>query len=184
MLEEIKLNPSSWTTSIYGNGNGDGIVSGDVNGIVNNPIQGKGGLGEKPETKFIVPSMLQVFKKHLPLYGEDISRDYPPLQSISQYIFEYFKMPGDFLTNQQKILDEWDIICQFIKKDAFYNQKSLKTISNHIQEMVNKSIHGTSKKQTASGNTTADGKHQSGLDALLARGQQKYASAGGGSNNS
>lgn len=118
------------------------------------------GQGNEGETgNFLCPEMLKIYKKNMPLYGEDISRDYEPLLSIGKYIFTNRKFEGDFLTNHQKICYEWENVCLWIKSDTFYSQKSLKTISTHIQEIVNKSINGTFKKHP-SGNSKSDGAFQ------------------------
>jgi len=171
-LEKIKTNPSSWASSTKGDGigDGDGNGIGDGNNNIKDRGVGKGNL--------LCPEMLRTFKKNIPLYGEDLNRDYQPLLSIGSYLFEYFKMQGEFLSNQQKIIDEWDKVSKWISKDSFYCQKSLASISNHIQEIVNKSQNGTIKKEINGKHTSVASKQEAGFATALARGKQKFAAAG------
>jgi hypothetical protein len=95
----------------------------------------------------LCPKMLKILKKQIPDYVEDISRDYQPLYSIGQFIFNHSKIEGSILDNTEKVCSEWNSICIWLKDDSFYSQKSLKTISTHIQEIVNKSKNGSSKSE-------------------------------------
>lgn len=98
----------------------------------------KGGVGEK----YIVPQMQKVFKSHITAYLPDKEKDYRPLLSIANFLCQQANVRGGPENNQQQILEAWDPICAYIATDKFYGQKSLTTISNHIQEIVQKAIHG------------------------------------------
>lgn len=149
-LEKIKQNPESWTISIIGNGNGDVIGNGNGNNNL-----GKGGMEGKPfNEKLLCPQMIGIYKKTNP-HGPipDDLRDFISVQTIGSYIFKNLQgMDGHYLDNQRKICDEWELITQWIAKDTFYSQKSLKTISNHISEIFNKTHNGDKSKQKYSKN--------------------------------
>lgn len=91
---------------------------------------------------FLVPEMSKVFKKHIPTYLSDKKRDFTPLYSIASFICEQAKANGPPEDNQERVLEAWEAICTFIAKEKFYAQKSLSTISNHIQELTTKALHG------------------------------------------
>jgi len=96
--------------------------------------------------KFLVPKLFAEFKKNIPTYPGSIKLDYKPLQSIAQFILEQSKQTGSIVENSENICTAWASICHVIKEDTFYKQKSLSTISNHIQEILQNSLHGKSNR--------------------------------------
>lgn len=101
----------------------------------------------KSENLLIVPEMLRVFKKHLPQYPASETKDYKPIFSIANYLCEIGKLDGSPDLHAQKLLEAWEPICMTIAKDNFYKQKSLSTISNHIQEITQNALHGKSNSK-------------------------------------
>lgn len=98
----------------------------------------KGGNGEK----LLVPEMQSIFKKHIHSYGPDAKRDFEPLLSIAEYITGQI-CNGRPLDNQQTVIREWEAICLHLSDPGnFYNSKSLKTISTHIQEIFQRKKNG------------------------------------------
>jgi len=110
-------------------GDGDGNEEEDKDEL-------KGGAGEK----FLIPEMQEIFKKNIPSYGPDKKRDYEPLLSIAQFISSQTG-PG---LNKNFVIREWEKICVWIAQDPFYRTKALKSISNHIQEIIQKAKNGNS----------------------------------------
>lgn len=98
----------------------------------------------KSENLLIVPEMLRIFKNHNPNYLSSESKDYRPLFSIASYLCEVGKLSGSPDLHRDQVLEAWEPICKVIKADKFYSQKSLVTISNHIQEILQISLHGKS----------------------------------------
>lgn len=98
----------------------------------------------KSENLLIVPEMLRVFKEHNPKYLSSESKDFRPLYSIANYLCEIGKLPGSPDLHRDKILEAWEPICKIIKADKFYSQKTLSTISNQIQEILQISLNGKS----------------------------------------
>lgn len=90
------------------------------------------------EKKYICPEMQKVFKKRVMNYSPDNTRDFEPLLSIANFIHKQENMNGDIAKNHEKVLEVWDLVSNWISVDKFYSQKSLKTISTHIQEIFNK----------------------------------------------
>lgn len=98
----------------------------------------KGGMGGN----FIVPSMQKIFKEHIPTYLPDKEKDYRPLLSIANFLCQQANVRGGPENHHEKIIQAWIPICAYLSTDKFYSQKSLSTISNHIQEIIQKAIHG------------------------------------------
>ena len=100
----------------------------------------KGGTGEN----FLIPEMFAEFKKVITTYPGSIERDYKPLLSIANFICEQGKATGPPHLNKDSVMQAWMAICLTIKDDKFYRNKSLSTISNHIQEITQNAVHGKS----------------------------------------
>lgn len=98
----------------------------------------------KSENLFIIPEMLKIFQAHNTKYPASKDKDYKPLLSIANYLCEIGKLPGTPDQHRDKVLEAWEPICKVIKSDKFYSQKSLSTISNHIQEILQISLNGKS----------------------------------------
>lgn len=96
----------------------------------------------KSENLLIVPEMLRIFKQYNPKYLSSDSKDFKPLFSIANYLCEVGKLPGSPDLHRDKILEAWEPICKVIKSDKFYSQKTLSTISNQIQEILQISLNG------------------------------------------
>lgn len=116
----------------------------------------KSELINKSDEKYYLPEMQKTFKKHVKSYSTDQDRDFMPLQSIFQFIKNQKNKDGSLLQTQPHILAVWDTISAWIATDPFYAQKSLKTISNHIQEIYNKTKNGTNENKP----TNKSGKYQ------------------------
>lgn len=150
MLENFKPIAEALASSTKGDANAIVIVN------TNTEI---GGLEGRVElgSNFLCPEMLRAYIEKSPLYGPDEMKDYPALQSIASYIFKQEKIPGDFIGGQGKIIEVWRGLSASIQGNAFYRQKSLKTISNNIQELYQIYKHGGAKENRGSLKT----KHQS-----------------------
>lgn len=98
----------------------------------------------KSENLLLIPQMFEVFKKYLPNYLGSTTKDYKPLYSIASYFCEIGKLDGSPDMHRDKILEVWSSVCQSIAKNEFYKQKSLLTISNHIQEIIQNVLYGKS----------------------------------------
>lgn len=103
----------------------------------------------KPENLLLVPEMHKVFLAHNPKYPASKDKDYKPLYSIANYLCEVGNLPGSPDIHQKKILEAWEPICKTIKAHNFYSQKTLSTISNQIQEILQISLNGKSSNKPA-----------------------------------
>jgi len=124
----------------------EGLQSPLGNGIgnSNDNDNGNGNNFGKSENLLLVPEMFEIFKLYNPHYPGSKEKDYRPLFSIAGYLCEQGKLPGSPDIHRQQIIEAWEPICKVIKEDKFYSQKSLSTISNHIQEILQISLHGKS----------------------------------------
>lgn len=101
---------------------------------------------ENANEKFLVPLMSTIFKTAIPTYPDDRERDSKALMSIAAFLCKRGNLRGAPEHNAEPILEAWEQIAANIREDRFYCQKSLYTISNHIQEIVQKALHGDKSK--------------------------------------
>lgn len=133
--------------------------------IVNNTVNTNFG---KSENLLLIPEMSAMFKKYLPQYPQSTEKDYRPLYSIAAYLCEIGKLEGTPDIHREKILTAWEPICQSIAADNFYKQKSLSTISNHIQEITQNVLYGKS-------DTKVNGKqHRPTMEGLKQKLQERF----------
>lgn len=119
----------------------------------------QGGTGGK----FLVPEMSMIFQQHISTYLPNIERDFKPLFSIATFLCEQAHAKGPLENHVDQILEIWDHLSTFISKDRFYSQKSLSTISNHIQEISQKAIHGDKSAKPINGSKLSQDKLKSKL---------------------
>lgn len=90
---------------------------------------------------FILHDMLAVVKQINPDYPADTDIDYMPLNKIATFIVGQIKgqqTPIEFML-------VWEHLYSTAYNDPFYRDKSLTTISNHIQEFFQKAKNGNGK---------------------------------------
>lgn len=128
----------------------------------------------KSENLLLIPEMFAVFKKNNPAYLGSVDRDYKHLLSIANFLCEIGKLTGSPDRHKDIILEAWDPITKVISKDNFYKQKTLSTISNHIQEITQISLNG---KATSKNGKQDYGSQERGseLNRLFA---ERYGSGG------
>jgi hypothetical protein len=98
------------------------------------------------DQKFLVPQMITRFKLANSSDPEDRERDGPALLSIAKFLCQRGNLRGAPEHNVQPVLEAWDSLAGVIAADRFYCQKSLSTISSHIQEIIQKALHGDKSK--------------------------------------
>jgi hypothetical protein len=150
----------------------------DANGNANGNGDNKGGVGETPasygDERFLVPKMLACLKKEIPEYPDMPELDGKALFSIAQFLCQRGNLRGDPSLHAEKVIEAWEHLCAYIASDSFYRQKSLKTIANGIQEIIQKAINGDKSKpasQKGSGKFDED-KLKAGVRARVAERQQ------------
>ncbi|HLI94240.1 MAG TPA: hypothetical protein VKU83_11540 [Puia sp.] len=149
----------------------------------------EGGEGEGSQTgyandRLLVPQMLQKWKEALPNYPDDPILDGKALYSIAIFLCKRGNLRGAPELNVEPILEAWEQLCAFISEDRFYKQKSLKTISNGIQEILQKALHGDQSKTTpvdgkGSGKFNDD-KLKAGIRARVAERERAQGQTGTG----
>lgn len=119
----------------------------------------EGGVGETRGQKFLIPEMAAIFKRANPSYPAEKYRDGPALLSIAKFLAERGNLRGAPEAHIEAVLAAWENLAAVIAADRFYGQKSLTTISNHIQEILQKTLHGDKSKPSSGhrqGSPTAD----------------------------
>lgn len=133
----------------------------------------KNGIGVSDETtRGFAGQMLSVFKTAIPRYEEDRERDAPALLSIAKFLCQRGNLRGAPEHNVDPVLEAWEHICAYIATDTFYRQKAIKTISNCIQEILNKALNGDQSKPTETGRRGAkldDDKLKAGIRDRIAK---------------
>lgn len=124
-----------------------------------------------PDEKYFVPQMQKIFSDHVATHTPRMEVDIIPLLAIANYLRIKVGKKAKVLECQPEILALWGKICKYIPDDNFYRLKGLKTISNNIEEIYNKSIYGTDTNKKLSPSGT--GKN-AGAEQLLAKAKADY----------
>lgn len=95
--------------------------------------------------RYVIIEMLQVVKNINPEYPGDIDLDGRPLMKIAEFICKQMKANSGPDNNAYTVLPIWEQLYTVINADPFYGQKSLSTISTHIQEFWQKTAYGDRK---------------------------------------
>lgn len=126
------------------------------NDTVEEPLEDGNGDGYGNENVFedfgksenlLIPQMSQVFVKHNPHYPADKEKDYEKLMDIARFLCKVGKLRGSPETHIHKVLEAWEPVSELISKDKFYRTKTLSTISNQIQEIIQKVLHDSPDKK-------------------------------------
>jgi uncharacterized protein YdaU (DUF1376 family) len=94
----------------------------------------------------LVKEMQKLFCNQNALYTPD-ARDFKPLYSIAIFLTKKGQLNGQPENNRDKILPAWEFLSRLIAQHSFYGNKSLSTISNHIQELIQTMNDGNSGNQ-------------------------------------
>jgi hypothetical protein len=106
-----------------------------------------------PNDRYVLQGLLQVVKDVNPDYPADFEIDAPALRKIAGFIYKQLQRQ-DFLISEPTLFnDVWRQLYTTAYKDQFYQDKSLATIANHIQEFYQKAKHGSKQ---ISGSKLAD----------------------------
>lgn len=122
-------------------------------------------------SRYLVVEMLQVVRDLNPEYPADIELDGKPLLKIADFIYKQMKLVRGPENHAYEILPVWEQLYSVVLMDQFYAQKSLSTISTHIQEFYQKLAYGDSKSTKLSS------------DKLKRKIAAKYSERKKGSNN-
>lgn len=88
--------------------------------------------------RYVLHEMLKVVTTVNPDYPADGELDFMALRKIAQFIYKQMKSQ-DFLVSEPGLfMKVWEQLYVTAYKDPFYKDKSLNTISNHIQEFYQK----------------------------------------------
>lgn len=101
--------------------------------------------------KFLVSDMMVVWVKELPTYTKNEEKDSLACRSIADFIFKSEGIAHGFgdKESEKKVIESFRIVAKEVGKDNFWKNKSLASISNHIQEFYNRIknpvVNGTNK---------------------------------------
>lgn len=97
--------------------------------------------------RYLVPQMLRVVANINPDYPGDIDIDGRPLLKIADFIYKQMKLTHGPENHAYEIMPVWEQLYTIAYNDQFYRDKSLNTISNHIQEFFQKAKNGTGNSE-------------------------------------
>lgn len=93
---------------------------------------------------FVLHQMLGSVKKINPDYPADSEMDYGPLRKIATFLLKQAQA-HDGPADPGLFIQVWDQVYKAAYNDPFYKDKSLATISNHIQEFFQKAKNNNGK---------------------------------------
>lgn len=104
----------------------------------------------------LVTQMMEIWLKQFPNYTQQKENDSTALRNIADFIFSNAGISNGYGKSDEEIkaLNTFQLIADQINKDSFWINKSLKSISNHIQEFYNKiknPINGNGTKSKING---------------------------------
>lgn len=97
------------------------------------------------QDRYLIVEMAKVVSAINEEYPLDSNLDYKPLLKIAEFIYKQMQMKNGPENNAYAIIPVWEQLYTVIYKDPFYGQKSLTSISNHIQEFWQKTAYGDRK---------------------------------------
>lgn len=89
---------------------------------------------------FLLTQMQEVVERVNPDYPFDREYDMQPLRKCAEFILKQAVKSGNISIDG--FIPVWELIYKTACNDPFYKDKSLATISNHIQEFFQKARHG------------------------------------------
>jgi len=81
---------------------------------------------------FPLPTMMKIWMKHFPEYYQSTKDDFPALNKICEQI----NKRSAALLDKQKLTEFAERFAAAVKLHKFYKDKSLKTIANHLQDIL------------------------------------------------
>lgn len=111
-----------------------------------------GGAGDKNGTTTLIGQMHEIWINTFPAYTQQKELDYPALRQIADFAFNQAGVVNGYGNLDAEILalNTFQRIADEVKKDPFWVNKPLKSISHNIQEFYNKiknPVNGTTKSQ-------------------------------------
>ena len=91
---------------------------------------------------FLIQEMLKATTRINPDYPADLEMDGRALKKIADFIYKQMKLTHGSENHTHAILPVYEQLYTVAMSDPFYADKSLATISNHIQEFYQKALHG------------------------------------------
>lgn len=127
-------------------------VINDVNLLMDNDVDEK---KNQVDERLVIPSMQRVFVEKVKTYTPVVKLDFEALTVIAGFIVTKENLKGGIVNNQPKILSVWGDMAEWISGSDWFSKKSLKTISNSIQEISQKYKDGHTKPITSARNGQA-----------------------------
>lgn len=95
---------------------------------------------------YLVPEMQRIYKLHNPGYMASQRHDYRPLYDIACFIAGMLNVGDRPERRVPEILEMWTVLAKTVSTHPFWAQKSLASISNHIQEIATIARDGDSRQ--------------------------------------
>jgi hypothetical protein len=160
-LEAPSMPPQGATGNGLGNGNSNG------KGLGNGNVPNDEGSGEEEipnnfqslNNGSLISQMAVFWKQKKPTYPEDEKKDKEALRYISNFICkqEGISYQPQDVSVSSKVMDAWTVIVNHLEQDDFYGNKSLNTIKNSLQSIIQDIHNGKSKSTSKNGKpVTAD----------------------------
>lgn len=94
------------------------------------------------QDRYLLQQMLQVVKNVNTSYPADMELDGRPLLKIAEFIYKQMQLSQGAENHAYAIMPVWEQLYTIAYNDPFYSDKSIATISNHIQQFFQKATNG------------------------------------------
>lgn len=91
---------------------------------------------------YLIQEMLKAVSRINETYPADLEMDAQPLRKIADFIYKRMGLTHGAENHAHAIVPVFEQLYTVAYSDNFYKDKSLATISNHIQEFYQKALHG------------------------------------------
>lgn len=116
------------------------------------------------EENFLIPQMLQVFKKINPKYPIEKEIDFTALRNIAEKIKTCENLTGVISDNQNIILKRWGELSSHVRADNHLSKYSISQINKHFQSIIQSYSNGTHQQPPAKSTV----RKSAGAEQLLA----------------
>ena len=106
------------------------------------------GVEEGKENSYLLPAMIQTWKKHKPGYPEDREKDLPALLDLSQFICKQANVPYNPRDGEcmELVLTLWEKWAVFVSNHDFFKRYSLAQVNTHSQNIFQSMTDGSAKR--------------------------------------
>jgi hypothetical protein len=149
--KKFALNFAKANTEANIKANAENEIENETEGDIEIINEEKGdGTEEGEGNPYLLPAMLQAWKKHKSNYPEDREKDLPALLDLSQFICKQANAPynprdGECMALVLTLWEKWAV---FVSNHDFFKRYSLAQVNTHSQNIFQSMSDGSAKRKT------------------------------------